>query len=395
MGTESAYEEIRKVIEDSKYFFKVKKYAIKRLSKMLITHTTQSISAERYLLDSIKKSRYDQKLNCYKSNIFDDIPEYYLIKHCIKYASRPREDNGGKSQDEVILVDSSKICDAILKLLRENDSSRSKLDDGFYLKNVYESLGKAATYAQLGTCLNEFKKCLKLEKIIPSYNHSRTAGAVKGINYLHMSKSTAVENELQKEFSVRIKEINQLIKLMEEGIKNKIIIQTLYSRKIKRIFYKRDFIGSIKEAINNVNNLISLNKVGSANLYLIEIVRRVHKICKKDIGRNKLFFKDPSVVELLWSLLSNPIGNLSIDYLYSIKQIYWLLFKEKVPTTHRDEYKSLCREILDEEWMKVITEDFDYAVDLENEKKYASSTSIKIKIGGNESPIEFMNDEPI
>ena len=86
MGTESAYEEIRKVIEDSKYFFKVKKYAIKRLSKMSITHTTQSISAERYLLDSIKKSRYDQKLNCYKSNIFDDIPEYYFIKHCIKYA---------------------------------------------------------------------------------------------------------------------------------------------------------------------------------------------------------------------------------------------------------------------------------------------------------------------
>ena len=362
---------------------------------MAVTYTTQSISAERYLLDTIRKLRYDAKLNCYRSNSFDDIPEYYLTKHSIKYSSRPREDHTGKAQDEVILVDSSKICDAILKLLRENDSSHSKLDDGFYLKTVYESLGKAATYTQLAACLNEFKKCLKLEKIFPSHSHVRAIGAVKGIGYLYISKPEAVEYALKKEFQVRVKEINQLLKLMEDGIQNKIAIQAIYAMDVKKIFYKQSFLNGLQEVLKNAEGLMNSGKACKATFYLMEILRRLHKICKKNIKLNKNTIVDSSIIESLWTLISHPFGGLSIDYLYTLKQIYWLLFKEKVPKMVRESYKSLCPEVFDEDWMQVVTEDFDFAVDLEKEERWNDEVKFKDKNEGAESPKDFAMEELI
>lgn len=389
MGTETAYEEIRKVVEETRYFFKVKKYAIKRIAKMAFAHSSQSISSERYLLDTIKRSRYDQKLNCYRSNSFDDIPEYYLIKHCIKYSSRPREEHA-KGQDEVILVDSSRICDAILRLLRENDSSHSRLDDSFYLKTVYESLGKAATYAMLPGCLNEFRKCLKIEKIAPSYSHARAIGAVKGFAYLHIAKPETVEHALRKELAGRVAEIDQLLKLIEDGIRCKVATQAIYAMDVKKIFYRQDFLKALKEALGNAERMMSTGKAHRATSYLAEVLKRVHKICKKSVPEERELAADFSLVELLWSFLSHPFGNISIDYLHTLKQMYWLVFREKVPRTHRESHKSLCPEVLDEEWMQVVSEDFDFAVDLEKEERWNVEANPKEKNEEADSPKDLM-----
>jgi len=347
---------------------------------MSITHTTQSISAERYLLETIKKFRYDPRLLCFKSNNFDDIPEYYLVKHCIKYASRPRTDtkkleNNSKEQ-EVILVDSSKICDALLKLMKENDNSHTKLDDSFYLKTVYESLGKSATYSQLGQCIDEFEKCLKIEKINPSFSHARVIGAIKGFGYLNLNRTHVFVHGLQHEFSMRVKDINQLYKTFENGIQNKSVIQIIYNMEIKKLFISSEnFNKAMLQAILKIHYLLtSQNSYKNAQIYLDQLFERVLKLHKKSIKKaiNPLEI-DIVTSEKIWDLIRLPISTISVEFLYTLKQIWWLLFKDQKPKIYDDKIKDFCNadenKTYDPEFAKVNQPDVEFGIKMQKDAK--------------------------
>lgn len=280
--------------------------------------------SERYLLDIIKKTRFDARLNCFKANNFDDIPEYFLVKYAIKYSCKPRE-QGANTNEEVILLDSSKICDSLLKILKENDNSHSKLDDSFYLKTIYESVGKAATFKQLSLCLQELRRCLKLEKIVPSFNNARAVGAIKGFGYLHISKAIEFGSTVPKELENRLKEIDNLIEQFEINVQTKAVIQSIYNMNVKNIFYSHS--SNISEALEvclaKASSLLTHGLINHALVYLSEISMRLYKVKKKKNKMNEGIDITERCLDNLWSFISHPIGNLSITFLQELKQIYW------------------------------------------------------------------------
>lgn len=86
------YEILISVAKNEKYFFKVRKQALKSLDQIQVSVFSQYLSRESTFLRSYYESRnFNDKIGFYKSNDFSNVLEYFINTYLLKSLAKSRE----------------------------------------------------------------------------------------------------------------------------------------------------------------------------------------------------------------------------------------------------------------------------------------------------------------
>ena len=88
------YDILSSVVKNDKYFFKVRKHALKALQRIdmrVMSASARYHSREESLLKFYDQRNYYERIGYYKSNDFRNTLEYYVDKYLVQVLSRSKE----------------------------------------------------------------------------------------------------------------------------------------------------------------------------------------------------------------------------------------------------------------------------------------------------------------
>ena len=238
------YDTLQSVAKCEKYFFKVRKAALKSLSQISVREFRANLSKEKqFLLKYFKERTYDETIGFYRSNDFKNVLEYYVNKYLLDALAESKEcklapiqedligpivnrilstklkipegtavlpdpslvreekkdleimtatKEQGYSNQELMVefanITTQEVSKVILKLLQENDNTENAFDDAFWVKRLLVSLGKLDDFKAMPLIAQQAEKYLTLDLVTrKSALLSISKGAIQC--YFNMKKS--------------------------------------------------------------------------------------------------------------------------------------------------------------------------------------------------------------
>lgn len=89
---EFVYEILKSVVKNEKYFFKVRKHALRSLQAINVSEFGQFLSHEKsFLVQYFNQRNFNDKIGFYRSNDFKNILEYYINTYLIQAVAKSKE----------------------------------------------------------------------------------------------------------------------------------------------------------------------------------------------------------------------------------------------------------------------------------------------------------------
>jgi len=89
---EFVYEILKSIVKNEKYFFKVRKHALRALQEINVRGFGEFLSHEKsFLINYFNHRNFNEKIGFYRSNDFRNVLEYYVNTYLIRALAKSKE----------------------------------------------------------------------------------------------------------------------------------------------------------------------------------------------------------------------------------------------------------------------------------------------------------------
>jgi len=168
---------LRDTLQDERVF-----WAVREAAAFAMAEASRERSGSQnlqYLIDTFK-ARWFEKDGSVSPNDFSDIAEY-KVKRAIVRALSTIQDPAGYTPRVVV--------ELLLKLTRQNDNSRNKYSDSYYVRDLLLALGdlRLPPDEDISPILEELSRYAALDKVIPSHAYVYTQAYQESILRLELA----------------------------------------------------------------------------------------------------------------------------------------------------------------------------------------------------------------